>query len=130
MSFEIVKLSVRPRLCSSALAVTVYPTKVKFRLDSDIAKECKAKRGMLYSIAYDDKAGLIALVEDPENKSGYAAKALSDVKMKSARVVLEFPRVDLLARIFPDSGGIKGLRLFEKRGPGKIVFHVPERRLA
>lgn len=126
MSFEIVKLATPPRICSSALAVTVRNTKVLFRLSSELAKECKATRGKLYALGYDAEARLLALVEDAENKCGYAAKVLTDKSVKSGRAIIEFPRVDLLARIFPEPAGIRGLKLFEKRGPGKIVFWIPE----
>ena len=124
--FELVKLDAPQRICSSPLAVTVRKTTVQFRLDKDLAKECNAKRGTLYALGYDDKAGLVALVEDPQNQSGYAVKALGGDK-RSQRVTLTFPRVDLLARIFPEGGPIRPLALFAKRAPGKIVFHVPER---
>ena len=128
MSFEIVKLGVEPRICPAPLAVTVEEKHVVFRLDAALAKECGAKRGTLYALGYDDKAGLVALVEDPGNKSGYAAKALTTDVKKSTRATVTFPRVDLLARIFPEPKPITALTLFEKRAPGKVVFHIPEKR--
>jgi hypothetical protein len=99
---------------------------VVFRVDASLAVEANLKKGTLVSLAYDAGAGLLALVEDAGNKSGSAAKCLQDAGQKNTRVTIEMPRVDLLARVFPKVAPITGLRLFEKRGPGKIVFHAPD----
>ena len=89
------------------------------------------KLGDLYSLFYDDGPALFALVGDPENKTGEARKLLAGTNKKkesTQTLVIAFPRTDLLARIWKKEAKISGLPLFEKRGPGKIVFLSPSEK--
>ena len=128
MNFLPVQFDSARKVCPLPLAVTVERTHVKFRISKDLVAEGKISLGDLYSIYYDDGASLFAIVGDPENKSGNAKKFLASSSKKNASkqaLNISFPRTDLLARIWKKEAKITGIPLFEKRGPGKIVFYAP-----
>ena len=132
MNFKPVSFSGARQACPLPLAITVAQTSVAFRASRELVAECKLTTGALYSLYYDDGPALFALVSDPKNESKQARKWLgNEAKSKgnAQAMTITFPRSDLVARIWKKTRRISGLDLFEKRGPGKIVFHSPAEKI-
>lgn len=107
------------------LAVAAERNRVRFRASKELVEECDLKPGLLSSVYYDDKAGQLAIMSDPTNKTGEARKWRA-CGPRSSSLIIEFPRTDLFERLWPEKKGMEGLELNEKRRPGTILFFVPE----
>lgn len=130
-NFKPVSFASAKKCCMSPLAVSVGRNDVSFRLASDLVNECKIGTDDLFALCHDSDAGLFALVADPKNETGEARKMRVVGGAKGGKLgrtlKVTFPRTDLLAQIWEDKAPITGLKLFDRRGPGKLVFHAPSK---
>ena len=124
-SFRPVEFKSAKRSVKSPIAASVHktcPTRVVFRITAEVAKRAKIQPGMLLTPFLDPEHRALLLIEGQRPIPDSARKLYATT---GKAIVVEFPRTDAFAQIFPGPMLAIGLDLKEC-SQGRIVAVIPK----
>ena len=117
--------SAKRHAVAAPVAASVHKTcltRVNIRISSDVAKRAKLEAGMCLTPFLDEKNRALLLIEGQRPLPESARKLY---KTTGISLIVEFPRSDAFAKLFPAPLPASGLRLAEC-SPGRIVVVIPK----